>query len=428
MLTVKLSNGNRLIFPKDKLQTIFPESLLTQAAEFDDSVELTSPLITPSLLQLLQTMVLTGRIPDILPSDIDYVSASHYLDIPLLTALADPWFPTYRYLNPEINLLPNNLHPYARYLNSAIGGEAALITWYIMRSVKPDLQTQTIEAEAFVYAAWLGVASIVKIMLSRVNPALAHAGELLKSQFQEHQPEYKVIEENKPNQALFFALYRNHSDVIALLLADPRTHLDLRFDYWRIYDRISTLNFQRLIQHPDITARILEKFRGLNSASDAARLLFQHPQYDPSMEWYSHLDDLIRRMDEKIDTIANRDAYDLTAAEVINANIIYWHPKTDPTIMWDKLLYNERHDIDSYYTLPTGLVEGWVFDPRLRLDELRPEFYFCLLWLWSPRILEKFIQTYPQLKLKLQELALQEDPISEPLNSPDEINMILNIT
>jgi hypothetical protein len=421
MLTVQIPTYT-LSFPKDKLQAIFPESILTQAAEFDDSVQLTSPLLTPSLLQLLHTMVTTERIPDILPTDIDYVQASNYLNIPILIALADPWFPTFRYLHPEINVLPTYFQSYANALNSAIGGEATLIAWFILNSAKPDLNTETVEADAFIYAVWLGVAGIIKIMLSRVNPTTARAGKSLEW-VNEYDPEYKILKA-KPNQALLLALYQNRSDVIALLLADARTHLDAQFDYWRVIKRLSTLNFQRLIQHPDTTPQILSKFQALESASDAARLLFSHPQYDPSLDQYSHLDSLVRAMDKNIQTVVQRDTYDLTSPEVINANLIYWNPKTNPTEFWNDLLYNAHHDIEFHPVLPTGLVEGWVLDPRLVLDELRRTFYECLLWMWSPRVLEKFLQKYPHMKPMLQEYA--QEPIQEALNSPEEIDAILN--
>lgn len=422
MLTVQIPTYT-MSFPKEKLRTIFPESILTQAAEFGDSVEFTSPLLTPSLLQLLHTMVITGRIPDILPTDIDYVQASNYLNIPLLIALADPWFPTFRYIHPEINVLPTHFQSYANALNSAIGGEASLIAWFILNSVKPEPNTERVEAEAFVYAAWLGVAGIIKIMLQRVNPTTARAGKSL-GEFSDYSQEFKIVEEAKPNQALLLALYQNHSYVIALLLADTRTHLDDEFDYWRVINRISTLNFQRLLQHLDITSETFSKFRALKSASDSARLLFSHPQYDPNLDHYSHLETLVRAMDNNIQTVVQRDTYDLTSPEVINANLIYWNPKTKPTEFWNDLLYNDHHDIEFYNIIPTGLVEGWVLDPRLIPDKLIWTFYQCLVWMWSPRVLETFLQKYPDMKSLLQEHA--EYPLQEALNSPEEINTILD--
>src|SRR5437016_13274734 len=105
MLRVNLSNY-AIDLPKDKLHSVFPNSLLDNAAELGDDVDITQPLVTPSLLQLLQQILTSGKIPSTIPSDVDYVKASTYLNIPLLVALADPWFPTFRFLDPNINTVP----------------------------------------------------------------------------------------------------------------------------------------------------------------------------------------------------------------------------------------------------------------------------------------------------------------------------------
>src|SRR5437868_7667407 len=175
-----------LSFNRDYLIESFPGSILADAAELvtqpDEVIPLTSPLVTPSLLLFLHDYIEQQEIPARIPTDTDLMAASAYLNIPLLALLTDPWFPTYRLLQPDINSMWFTViteDVYENMLNMAVFGKATHIVWYLMQVISREAWPSLVEIEAtaFVNAALIGAADIVRIMLARVNPVTARGGQ-----------------------------------------------------------------------------------------------------------------------------------------------------------------------------------------------------------------------------------------------------------
>lgn len=428
MLTVYLPNAPPVAFSKVELKRMFPESLLTNSADYGDTVDLTSTLVTPSLLQLLQQITQTGQIPALIPTDVDYVSASHYLNIPLLIALSDPWFPTFRFLDPRINQVPiptslpsepkdqDNAHIYSKFLKLAISGNAPSIAWYLIQTVEPDQFTQEIEASTFVRAVYFGATGIVRIMLPRVNPFTAKSNPNDSPDFDIFKGIKAKILRYHENQALKFALYGNHHDIVALLLADPRMHITGTQVYKLAYNR-SLLNFQRLLLHPDTTN---EKLRRIivtviqDLTSGPARMVYAHPNYNPNLDHYEAFSHLIDNMFIP----ENRGAPDDLEQEVItDLQLIYWNPRTRPGDAFERA-FVEPHP------LPTALILSWISDPRLQPLDFPDGFLISALYWWSPMVLAALVQRFPSLKFRLRELAQQPFP-EEAINHVETLLPIL---
>jgi hypothetical protein len=411
-----------------ELKRMFPESLLTNAADYGDAVEITSPLVTPSLLQLLKQITQTGQIPALIPVDVDYVSASHYLNIPLLIALSDPWFPTFRFLDPRINQVPiptslpsepqdqDNANTYSEFLGLAISGNAPSIVWYLIQTVASDRFTQEIEASTFVRATYFGTTGIVQIMLPRVNPVTARSSSLDSPDFTTFRGIKAKILRSQDNQALKFALYQNHNDMVALLLADPRMHLTGTYVYRLAYNR-SLLNFQRLLLHPDTTAERLSKIITTvirDVTSEPARMVYAHPNYNPNLDHYVAFGELIDNMFMP----GNRDAPDDTDQVVMtDLQLIYWNPRTQPGDAFERA-FVEPHP------LPTVLVLSWISDPRLQPLDFPDGFLMSALYWWSPTVLTALVQRFPSLKFRLRVLIQQPFP-EEAINHVETLLPIL---
>ena len=79
-------------FSRNEFLKLFPESFPARALEQDPSateIEIPNRAVTPDALNALKYMVDNGQLPRVIPNP-SYIPASNYLNIDILTVLADP--------------------------------------------------------------------------------------------------------------------------------------------------------------------------------------------------------------------------------------------------------------------------------------------------------------------------------------------------
>src|SRR5437868_14093450 len=207
-VTINLpASGQTVSLLKEPLLTMFPESILAQTArDYGDTFEITNPLVTPSVLILIRTILEQGNLPLQPPPDIyTMLAALDYLNLPLLNLLVEPYYSLFRALRPEINLLqikPVLEDPlmYRRLMREAIQNSAPLMTNYFIENGPEDETTANINAYMFVYAAYLGQAEIVAKLLRRVDPITAKLDRIDRNDTKKRNNEQVIRDEN--NQAL----------------------------------------------------------------------------------------------------------------------------------------------------------------------------------------------------------------------------------
>src|SRR5665648_236769 len=102
---ISLSGGYSREFDRKEFLELFPVSMIGTALNDPDATEIkiTSPIITPSILDLICIMVTTKSIPKITPIP-NLNEASRYLLIDVLGVISDPKYEIFR-MAYDINLL-----------------------------------------------------------------------------------------------------------------------------------------------------------------------------------------------------------------------------------------------------------------------------------------------------------------------------------
>lgn len=243
-LTVTLLTGDSLVAKKEDVKFLFPESLFSSLIDQGyDQVNIENSVVTPEILgvisHLLTNKTLIG-LPLRLPN---MTEVAKYLGLDILALLSDPKFHLFRRVHPEINIVDpeERTDQYSNILSWAIENDDHMLATYVCRSVPTDVMDPIL----FVVAAIFGRSQIVALLLRRpdVDPRTAklsnndynyyvnrlymsdpaqiyrYVGDSGQSLFA-----YDAhILEDAYNQALSFALKREHSATVEVLLGDPRT-------------------------------------------------------------------------------------------------------------------------------------------------------------------------------------------------------------
>ena len=253
-ITIRLVPYNySLDLPRDELLHTFPESLLSKALEQDPSatqIDIPNRDVTPASLNALSSILTTHKIPIVKP-DPSYIRASNYLNIDILTALADPELNKFLRSYSDINLLdipplppsPHSLErmrvsidepTYFSILRFGTKSKATYIMWYVFRYIKPETDNLS-----FMLACVFGGYGTVKYLLDRVDPGAVVLDEADYQQYL-HPDDYirNIVREVRRNQALYLATALGHSDIVEVLLSDKR----VSYDSPRIYKGASNSN------------------------------------------------------------------------------------------------------------------------------------------------------------------------------------------
>ena len=243
-------NGYEVSLDKSRLHELFPTSFLATTLDIDPTtevIEIPSRDVTPNMLNIVKMMLDTDRVvlynPNI-PKD-EYIRASNYLNIDILTAMADPNYNLFVQSHPFLNLLhlvaedyedilafsatSNNYlasNGYEGFLSSEIKSpNGNQLIWYLFRIFPSD--TEDIDNRMLVVSSYSGSLDIVRLLLRRswVNPATARVSgdyhTYMRIGLDIIYPYINILRQSL-NQALYFAIVQNHVNVVELLLQDRR--------------------------------------------------------------------------------------------------------------------------------------------------------------------------------------------------------------
>ena len=213
--------------PRQALLETFPRSLLAQALVDDPTaevIELVNPLVTPEVVDAIRTVLTTGWWPVPQP---DLGPVGDYLNIPELRLL-EPYLNVFRQYRPEIdftNLEPVMANPklFNQLIKETIEGDSPRIARYLLsqlpkRGLAPSVQYDL--PSLFVYAAYVGQPEIVTALRPFVDPVTAKISNAYNVSYDQDVDDYNDVSiYNAPsNQALLYALYHGHPEVVAQLL------------------------------------------------------------------------------------------------------------------------------------------------------------------------------------------------------------------
>lgn len=175
-------------FDKEKILSLFPESLLARTVDLDSSAELI-PIpnddVTPDALDYLQGLIREDY-PDP-PRTTDTISTGKYLGIDLLIVVGDASYATFALQNPVVNLLhleELSQVEYRRILEFTIKADYPSLANYVLDRTDPSVY-HSVDNTLLIQASFVGRVWLVKRLLQRgIDP---------KAVFPQADPEYSPI-------------------------------------------------------------------------------------------------------------------------------------------------------------------------------------------------------------------------------------------
>lgn len=222
-----------------RLRDLFPESVLVTTLDLDPTTEeinITLSTVTPVVLDIVEEMIRTGR-PVPFNSSItkdQYITASNYLNMDILTAMTDPTWDLYLRSHPLGNLLVSDGTYFEDILYFGATTGSTTLIWYAFRNLEKASKEYVNLGSVFVLAAYYGNAEMVRLMLSRVDPSTAQFTQSIEYEDHYDPGDYgqyvmlsptnsdSSILRNPLNQAIYFAVAHNHVSVTQVLLGDSR--------------------------------------------------------------------------------------------------------------------------------------------------------------------------------------------------------------
>lgn len=230
VLRISLSDTFTLEFPLYELKTTFPKSLFMTILDLNastDMIELKTPIVTQSILKYLHQVVTTRKLEHP-PREEDLDTAAGYLNIDLLSVVADPKYDLLRRLYPDLDLL--DVVYSRRALNFGIREKYQSLLNYILDHTEPEED----DTAYFIAACYTNNLSLIKRLLKDrgVNPYTATIDAswlnriLIPTQFPGIGDAKDNIFQSKTNHGLYFGLLQGSTDVITYLLKDERIKID----------------------------------------------------------------------------------------------------------------------------------------------------------------------------------------------------------
>lgn len=267
---------------KARIYSMFPGSLIETTGDLtsDTHIELTQPFLTIDVMNVLETMVTTQKIPEIKASvQSDLVLAGNYLNIDLLVIIGDP---KWNLVNLGYNLLDkNDITTHGRWIfdKAVMYDYVPLIDYVLRHGVKPYLVLPSYPDEgALAYASRMGYIATVDRLLKDPRLSPSDYGVIEGAVSMGHTSVVQRLCQDPrmiPNHALFSACRHNQVEIVKLLLKMPK--VDPAFDESACFS-LSTLS-------PEIIKELLKDGRCDPSiyGNNLLRLLLQMP--DPVLVW-----------------------------------------------------------------------------------------------------------------------------------------------
>ena len=330
-------------FSKNWFQSIFPNSVISQALRDPDAEEinLTDPSVTPSILDFLSAIMDQGAIPKTIPDSKELLEADRYLNIDLFPVLADIHREYTDVFDVNIVDMKEVDKHYAELLKNAIGCGYATLIQYVFNHTNPSEHSdvdQSLMLKAFynpnmtrlflqreidptlennrilISAIKSDNGSVVRILLadSRIDPTYPDNRPLLRaiqgnspSALEELLKDSRIDPSIHDNEPLALALdtiewaIETTGDlrILDLLLADPRIDPSSRHN--NLLKRVSGCErlygyLPLILSNPKINPSVDNNFalRCLfesDASSDIIQLLMKAPRFNPNLLDYDWL-------------------------------------------------------------------------------------------------------------------------------------------
>lgn len=204
-----LPYGYTINVEKDRLLHVLPDSLLSATLELDQSateIPISNPIVTPNVLRAVEYLINNGKVPPFRPS-IEYYLASRYLLIDQLATLGTPVITALNaYLKIEMNILDvRQLRKhYEGIITFAVDHDDAVLLQYVLSKVPYKTLTpykRRVTYREFLRSIGAGYTDLINVFL-----------------------QYGVDPSMNGNESLLNALIRGYTNIVDILLADPRVN------------------------------------------------------------------------------------------------------------------------------------------------------------------------------------------------------------
>jgi len=274
-MSVLIISSGEYTFDCEKLQTVFPDNIITQALEMshDDEIKFDKPFLTSKVMQIIRDL-LTGIVPK--THEPDLMEAARFLNMPELEVYASPLYELIDQKNPQS--LQNK-----RVFAEALTSQKLPLVMYLLdlglipsfgEPSKPYLANLRIDVPMIgqwpiAYAAEKGFTSVVAHLLQhpRVKPEDYMQKSMELACNNGHTAVVKLLLKDlrinptfKGNLYFDTAVRRNYPDLVRLFLADGR------------FDPMATMGMEECAL--TVAAR--------NGALEILELLLDHPLIIPS--------------------------------------------------------------------------------------------------------------------------------------------------
>lgn len=386
-----------LQLPKEALLRFFPESLLAQTAQdYGDTFEMTNPLITPESLKLIQSLLLQGNLPAQSPPDVySLLPAWHYLNLPPLNLMAEPYYALFRVLRPEINLLLikpvlEDVEMYHELLKEAISNGAPVFAQYYIENAPENNDVRAYNDHFMVFASYLGQAEIVEIFLRRgFDPVTAKLNPYDRNIEHRDVDEWRIQEDN--NQALHYACLYGHTSVVQVLLASAKITTVTQNALQRARNSDNFMTWYVVAMNPKTTAEALNAYAQTMAAElPELRVLLSRPEFDPTADRYRLFKNMVNSIESVIgdvETINEIDTDRIFPDTITRANVLYFDPRTNPNAALQAVF-------DKYLVLPSDLTLPWITDPRFEGHVMTAWWFRSMVWLWPLKVLTEFLRRF----------------------------------
>ncbi len=396
-LTLPSYQNFTLQLPKEALLKFFPESLLAQTAQdYGDTFEMTNPLITPEALRLIQSILLQENLPAQPPPDIYLMlPAVHYLNLPVLNLMAEPYYALFRALRPEINLLDikpvlEDLMMYHQLLKEAISGSAPVLAQYYIENAPDNLKFQSENADIFAFAAYLGQTEIVSVLLRKgINPVTAQLD--LNDRNVEYREAFKYRVNGVDNQALHYACLYGNTGVVQVLLASDKITTVTRQALDRARNSDNFITWYVVAINPKTTGEALNSYaQDMDASLIELRVLLSRPEFNPTAQNYIFFREKVEWIAVEVDSAPTVDAIDripIFPDILSSAKALYFDPRTEPN-------HALRALFEKYYVLPSYLTLPWITDARFDGSRMTYWWFGSMVWLWPLTVLIEFLRRF----------------------------------
>ena len=212
-------NNYEVLLDRNRLLELFPTSFLSTTLNLDPTAEvidIPSRDVTPNMLNIVKIMIDTDNVAlydSKIPKE-EYIRASNYLNIDILTAMVDPNYNLFVQSHPLMNLLHITDDDFDEILPFSATSGGNQLVWYLFRTLPFNLLYYiSFSNSMLVVASYYGSIDVVRLLLRRegVNPGTATVNDYTYGRYIKNTdviyPYYNILR-NTQNQAYILRLFR----------------------------------------------------------------------------------------------------------------------------------------------------------------------------------------------------------------------------